>query len=172
MAARSRALPWSAAALALAWGLLLSAPLHGQKQGPDDLSDDPEAERRLTQLADGFEMQLVASEPTIVNPLSMNFDTRGRLWVLCAPRYPQLLPGQEPKDYVVVLEDFAADGRARKSSAFVDGLTVPTGIMPGDGGVYIGQGETLLHFRDSKGKGKADERTVVLTGFGTADTHH
>jgi putative heme-binding domain-containing protein len=135
-------------------------------------TDDPDSERRLMQLPDGFEIQLVASEPTIVNPLSMNFDTNGRLWVLCAPRYPQLLPGQEPRDYVVVLDDFAADGRARKSSVFVDGLTVPTGIMPGDGGVYVGQGESLWHFRDTKGTGRADQRKVVLTGFGTADTHH
>jgi putative heme-binding domain-containing protein len=143
-----------------------------QGKAPDDLNDDPDVERRLTQLADGCELQLVASEPTIVNPLSMNFDTRGRLWVLCAPRYPQLLPGQEPKDYVVVLDDFAPDGKAQKANVFVDGLTVPTGIMPGDGGVYIGQGETLLHFRATKGQAKADERRVVLTGFGTADTHH
>jgi putative heme-binding domain-containing protein len=136
------------------------------------MSDDPEAERRLMQLPEGFEVQLVACEPTVVNPLSMNFDPQGRLWVLCAPRYPQLLPGQAPKDYVVVLEDFDATGRARKARVFVDGLTVPTGLMPGDGGVYVGQGESLLHFRDSKGTGKADERRVLLTGFGTADTHH
>jgi putative heme-binding domain-containing protein len=147
-------------------------PVRSQDKGPTELSDDPDVERRLMQLADGFEIQLVASEPTIVNPLAMNFDANGRLWVLCAPRYPQLLPRQEPKDYVVVLEDFAADGRARKTSVFVDGLTVPTGIMPGDGGVYIGQGETLLHIRDTKGRGNADERRVVFTGFGTADTHH
>ena len=160
--------------LGLALGCLLglTGPLLPQGKTPDDLSDDPEAERRLMQLPDGFEMQLVASEPAIVNPLSMNFDTQGRLWVLCAPRYPQLLPGQEPKDYVVVLEDFAPNGKARKSSVFVNGLTVPTGIMPGDGGVYVGQGETLLHFRDTKGQGKADVRRVVFTGFGTADTHH
>ncbi len=160
---------WLRPALALTAILALGAPLFAQGKTP---SDDPEAERQLMQLADGFEMQLVASEPAIVNPLSMNFDTQGRLWVLCAPRYPQLLPGQEPKDYVAVLEDFAPNGRARKSSVFVDGLTVPTGLMPGDGGVYVGQGETLLHFRDTRGNGKADERRVVFTGFGTADTHH
>jgi putative heme-binding domain-containing protein len=152
--------------------VVLAAPLLAQGQALKTASDQPEAERQLTQLADGFEMQLVASEPVIVNPLSMNFDTQGRLWVLCAPRYPQLLPGQEPKDYVAVLEDFAPNGQARKSSVFVDGLTVPTGLMPGDGGVYVGQGETLLHFRDTKGTGKADERRVIFTGFGTADTHH
>jgi putative heme-binding domain-containing protein len=152
--------------------LSLAGRVRAQGKVSNDLSDDPDVERQLMQLPEGFEIQLVASEPTIVNPLGMNFDANGRLWVLCAPRYPQVLPGQEPKDYVVVLEDFAADGRARKPSVFVDGLTVPTGIMPGDRGVYIGQGETLLHFRDTKRTGKANERRVIFTGFGTSDTHH
>jgi putative heme-binding domain-containing protein len=139
---------------------------------PAEMSDDPEVFRTLTQLPKGFAIQLVAAEPTIVNPVQINFDTRGRLWVLCAPRYPQILPGQTPGDYVVVLEDFDARGRAKKSTVFVEGLTVPTGMMPGDGGVYVGQGETLLHFSDPKNTGKATERKVVFAGFGTADTHH
>ncbi len=152
---------------------LFCAPAFAQNKSAPEMSDDPEMERTLTQLADGFELQLVAAEPTIVNPIQMNFDTRGRLWVICAPRYPQILPGQEPKDYVVVLEDFDAKGKARKSRVVVDGLTVPTGIMPGDGGVYIGQGETLLHFKEPPPeKGTELQRRVLLTGFGTADTHH
>jgi putative heme-binding domain-containing protein len=167
-----RRLSWARFALTASCVLSLGSPLSAQNKVPNELNDDPEVQRQLMQVPEGFEIQLVASEPTIINPLSMNFDTRGRLWVLCAPRYPQVLPGQEPKDYVVVLDDFDAKGRARKSNVFVEGLTVPTGIMPGDGGVYIGQGESLLHFRDTKGKGKADERKVVFTGFGTADTHH
>src|ERR1043166_207317 len=167
-----RRLSWARFALTASCVLSLGSPLSAQNKVPNELNDDPEVQRQLMQVPEGFEIQLVASEPTIINPLSMNFDTRGRLWVLCAPRCPQVLPGQEPKDYVVVLDDFDAKGRARKSNVFVEGLTVPTGIMPGDGGVYIGQGESLLHFRDTKGKGKADERKVVFTGFGTADTHH
>ena len=144
-------------------------PLAAQKL--DDLSDDPEVARKLMQLPDGFEAQLVASEPTIVNPLQINFDSRGRLYVLCVPRYPQILPGQAPNDYVVMLDDFDKTGKARKSRVVVDGLMVPTGMMPGDGGVYVGQAEALLHFREPKGDGKFEKRTL-LTGFGTADTHH
>jgi putative heme-binding domain-containing protein len=136
----------------------------------DDMSDDPAAERRLMQLPPGFEMQLVAAEPDIVNPIAMNFDTRGRLWVVCAPRYPQILPGQKPADYVVVLDDFDARGKARSAKVFATGLTVPTGLAPGDGGVYVGQAHSLLHFRED-GKGKV-ERRVLLTGLGTQDTHH
>src|SRR4051812_43391966 len=58
-------------------------------------SDDPEAERRLLQLPDGFDVQLYASEPEVINPVTMNFDAQGRLWVLCLPSYPHVLPGQE-----------------------------------------------------------------------------
>src|SRR5438309_3562 len=123
-----RRLSWARFALAAGCLLSLSWQLSAQDKVANELSDDPEVQRRLMQVPEGFEIQLVASEPTIINPLSMNFDTCGRLWVLCAPRYPQVLPGQEPKDYVVVLGDFDAKGRARKSSVFVEGLTVPTGI--------------------------------------------
>jgi putative heme-binding domain-containing protein len=143
----------------------------GGKQ-PEELSDDPAVERRLMDLPAGFEIQLVAAEPDVVNPIQMSFDPQGRLWVVCAPRYPQQLPGQEPADYVLFLDDFDASGKAKSARVFAGGLTVPTGLAPGDGGVYVGQAESLLHLRDSKGTGKADERRVVLAGFGTQDTHH
>ena len=149
--------------------LAFAGPLSAQKL--NDMSDDPEVARQLMQLPAGFEAQLVASEPTVVNPLTINFDARGRLYVLCAPRYPQILPGQTPSDYVVRLDDFDKAGKARKAQIVVDGLMVPTGMMPGDGGVYVGQAEALLHFREPKGNAKAEKRTL-LTGFGTADTHH
>ncbi|MBM4067689.1 MAG: c-type cytochrome [Planctomycetes bacterium] len=153
-------------------GMLSLQPGALGQMPPAEMSDDPEVFRKLTQLPDGFEIQLVAAEPTIINPVQINFDARGRLWVLCAPRYPQILPGQAPKDYVVVLEDFDPAGKAKKSTVFVEGLTVPTGMMPGDGGVYVGQGETLLHFSDPGKTGKATKRKVVFAGFGTSDTHH
>jgi putative heme-binding domain-containing protein len=134
--------------------------------------DDPETERQQMELPPGFEIQLVASEPAVINPIAMNFDTAGRLWVACAPRYPQVLPGQEPADYILVLDDFAATGKARSVRVFAGGLTMPTGLAPGDGGVYVGQGDSLWHLRDMTGHGTAGERRCLLTGFGTQDTHH
>jgi putative heme-binding domain-containing protein len=136
----------------------------------DDMSDDPAVECRLMDLPPGFEIQLVASEPAIVNPIQMNFDPQGRLWVACAPRYPQLLPGQEPADYIMVLDNFDTNGKARSTRMFARGLMIPTGLAPGDGGVYVAQADALLHFRDTK-SGKTEKR-IVLAGFGTQDTHH
>ena len=64
------------------------------------------------------------------------------------------------------------DGKADKTTVFADGLLIPTGIEPGDGGAYVANSTELLHFNDTDGDGKADRRRVVLSGFGTEDTHH
>ena len=55
---------------------------------------------------------------------------------------------------------------------FAGGLLIPTGIEPGDGGVYVANSTELLHLKDTDGDGKADQTRVVLSGFGTEDTHH
>jgi putative heme-binding domain-containing protein len=160
---------WASAALPR------TAEARASQQNPpklDPLSDDPEVERQLLQVPEGFEIQLFASDPVVKRPVSMSFDAKGRLWVLCIPRYPQILPGQDPDGYVVILEDREGKGRADSSQVFLSGLGVATGMLPGDGGVYIGEGESLLHFKDTRGTGTADERRVLLTGFGTQDTHH
>jgi putative heme-binding domain-containing protein len=170
---RQRTLIRGRQAWLLGLAVLLALPAGpGRLAAGEDMSDDPEAERRLMELPPGFEMQLVATEPAVINPIQMNFDPQGRLWVVCAPRYPQLLPGQEPADYVLVLDDMGANGKARSARVFAKGLMIPTGLMPGDGGVYVGQADSLLHFRDTRGTGQADQRRVVLAGFGTQDTHH
>src|SRR5262249_26563090 len=133
--------------------LLLATVVRAQPAAAPAMSDDPAVEKQLLSPPPRLQIQPVAPEPAGVNPAPINFDPAGRLWVLCIPRYPQLLPGQSPEDFVAVLEDFDATGKARKTSVFADKLTVPTGMAPGDGGVYIGQADTLLHLKDTKGTG-------------------
>jgi putative heme-binding domain-containing protein len=124
------------------------------------------------EVADGLEVTLWAENPLLHKPIQMNFDTRGRLWIASSEVYPQIEPGQRAADKVIVLEDTTGAGRADKATVFADGLLIPTGIEPGDGGVYVAQSTELLHFADTDGDGKADMRRVVLSGFGTEDTHH
>ncbi|HTL28401.1 MAG TPA: PVC-type heme-binding CxxCH protein [Tepidisphaeraceae bacterium] len=138
----------------------------------DAMSNDPAVERRLLELPEGFDLQLYASEPTVINPVTMNFDPQGRLWVLSLPGYPHLLPGQEPRDFITVLDPPDENGRARSSHVFATGLSVPTGMIPGDGGAYVGEADSLLHLKDTDGDGNADQRRVLLSGFGTQDIHH
>ena len=133
---------------------------------------DPEVERRSFVVADGFEVNLYAADPAIAKPIQMNFDPQGRLWIASSEIYPHIKPGQGANDKVLVIEDTNQDGTANVTRVFADGLLIPTGVAPGDGGAYIANSTELLHMKDTDGDGKADETKVVLSGFGTEDTHH
>src|SRR2546427_10458236 len=107
--------------------------------------DDPAAELASFQIADGFEVNLFASEKDgVVKPIQMRFDARGRLWVIGSMVYPQIEPGQVPNDKVLILEDRDGDGRCDKMTIFADGLMIPTGIELGNDGAYVAQGTELL----------------------------
>ena len=134
--------------------------------------DDPASELASFQIAPGFEVNLFASETNgVVKPIQIRFDARGRLWVIGSTVYPLIEPGQQPNDKVLVLEDTNHDGRADKTTVFADGLMIPTGLEVTGDGAYVGHGTELLFLKDNDGDGKADERRVVLRGFGTGDNH-
>jgi putative heme-binding domain-containing protein len=134
---------------------------------------DPEIERKSFKVADGFEVTLWAADPQIAKPVQMNWDAQGRLWIASSSMYPQIKPGETPVDKVLVLEDTDGDGKSDKSTVFADGLLLPTAVIPDNvGGAYVANSTELLHFKDTNNDLKADERKVVLTGFGTEDTHH
>ena len=142
---------------------------YNPKEYPDN---DPQKELESFKIADGFEVTLFAAEPLVVKPIQMNWDAEGRLWVISSTAYPHLKTGEQANDKVFVLEDTDGDGKADKSTIFAEGLLTPTGILPGDGGVYVANSTEILFLADTDGDGKADVRRKVLSGFGTADTHH
>ncbi len=133
---------------------------------------DPEIERKTFKVADGWEATLWAADPLLAKPIQMNWDARGRLWVSTSTTYPMVVPGEKPDDKVLILEDVDGDGKAEKATVFAGGLFIPTGIEVGHGGCYVANATELLHLADTDGDGKADTRKVVLSGFGTEDTHH
>ncbi|MBN8248951.1 MAG: hypothetical protein J0L84_16100, partial [Verrucomicrobia bacterium] len=124
-------------------------------------------------VAPGFEVSLWAENPMLYKPIQMNWDPQGRLWVASSRLYPQIRPGQDAEDAVIVLEDTNGDGQADKHTVFAEGLVIPTGVVPdGRGGCYVAASHQLLHVTDTDGDGKGDQRTIVLSSFGTEDTHH
>jgi putative heme-binding domain-containing protein len=95
------------------------------------------------------------------------------MWVATSPIYPQIRPGAKPVDQILVLEDTNQDGVADKRTVFADGLLIPTAVLPDEeGGAFVANSTELLHLSDRDGDGVADERHVVLSSFGTEDTHH
>ncbi len=147
-----------------------------QAAQPKSLADipsaDPEVEKAAFVVPEGFEINLFAGDPMIQKPVQMNFDAQGRLWVVSSTTYPHIKPGQEAQDQVVVLEDTKHTGKADKATVFADGLHIPTAVIPGDGGAYVANSTEVLFLKDTNGDLKADERKVILSGFGTEDTHH
>lgn len=134
---------------------------------------DPEDERKEFVVPKGFDISLFAAEPMIKNPIHMNFDSRGRLWVATSPIYPHIMPGAIPTDQVVILEDTNNDGRADRRTIFAEDLLIPTAVLPDDrGGAFVANSTELLHLSDTDGDGQSDMRRVILSGFGTEDTHH
>src|SRR5689334_10975478 len=72
----------------------------------------PAEQQKMFRLPEGFEIQLVASEPDIAKPMNMAFDDRGRLWVTDTIEYPFPAEGRKGRDTVKVLEDLDENGRA------------------------------------------------------------
>ena len=135
-------------------------------------SSDPAVEKATFVVPEGFEVNLYASDPQLAKPIHMNFDAQGQLWIASSEVYPHIKPGQKATDKIIVLKDTNGDGRADKRTVFVDNLLIPTGVVPGDGGVYVANSTDLIHYSDTNGDGMSDRKRVVLSGFGTEDTHH
>ncbi|GAB3943043.1 L-sorbosone dehydrogenase [Spirosoma harenae] len=152
--------------------ILLTTALVNQDNNPDVPDPDVKRELESFKVADGFEVTLFAAEPLVAKPIQMNWDADGRLWVVSSTAYPHLKTGEQANDKIFVIEDTNGDGKADKSTIFAEGLLTPTGILPGDGGVYVANSTEILHFADTDGDGKADKKRRILSGFGTADTHH
>lgn len=122
-----------------------------------------------------FEVNLFAGEeqfPEIANPIQVRWDNRGRMWVCTSQAYPHVYPGQEPGDRLVILEDTDGDGRADTSKVFADDLHVPLSFEFGNGGVYVSEQPNLTFLADTDGDDRADVHEVLLSGFGTEDSHH
>ncbi|MEL6925669.1 MAG: PVC-type heme-binding CxxCH protein, partial [Bacteroidota bacterium] len=119
-------------------------------------------------------VNLFASEKDfdLANVMAINFDDRGRLWALTMPSYPHYLPGETPRDKILILEDTDKDGRADRQTIFADSLYLPTGFELGNGGVYVAEQSNLLFLEDTDGDDRADRKKILLQGFGTEDSHH
>src|SRR5262245_59755978 len=121
-----------------------------QEQPPNAPYPPDEAIRRIS-VPEGFTVELVASEPDIVNPIAMSFDDRGRIWITESVEYPRK-PAGIGRDRVKILEDTDADGRADKVTIFAEGLNIPTGVALGYGGVWVLNAPALRFLRAKDGR--------------------
>ncbi|MBI4623001.1 MAG: c-type cytochrome, partial [Verrucomicrobia bacterium] len=139
---------------------------------PSVKAQTPEEELATLEVHPDYEVNLFASEQDGVGKVvQIRWDERGRLWALCIPDYPQVKPGARPRNRLLICEDTNHDGRADTFRVFADELEMPLGFELGDGGVYLAASTGLWHLQDTTGGDRADERRLVLGGFGTGDSH-
>jgi putative membrane-bound dehydrogenase-like protein len=153
----------------------------------------PEEAVARMKVPDGFAVRLVAAEPLVRQPVAIDFDDRGRPWVLQYLQYPNpaglkrvkvdrfsrtvydRVPEPPPKgprgdDRLTILEGPDAGGRYHKSRDFVAGLNLASGFAFGHGGVFVLQAPYLLFYPDRDGDGvPAGDPEVLLKGFGMED---
>lgn len=126
----------------------------------------PEESLKSIYVPAGFEVKLAAAEPLIADPVAIDWDAEGRLWVVEMADYPLGMDGKgKSGGRVRVLQDANGDGRYEKSVLFADGLKFPTGIITWRDGVIITAAPDILFLKDTDGDGRADSREVLFTGF-------
>ena len=127
---------------------------------------------KFIQLPAEFKLELFAQEPDIIEPIAFNFDERGRLWIIEAINYPNVvLNGSPGDDRIKIVEDTNGDGRADKFTVFADKLNLPTSLVFANGGVIVTAAPHTLFLKDTNGDDKADVRQVLFSGWGIGDTH-
>lgn len=133
----------------------------------------PEESAKLIQVPVGFDLKLFASEPDIINPIAMEWDERGRLWVIETVDYPNTVRDDKGigDDRIKICEDTDGDGKADKFTVFAENLNIPTSMVFSNGGIIVSQAPHFLFLKDTDGDDKADVKKVLIDGWGTFDTH-
>ena len=161
------------------------------EEGPLDVATSL---ARLTAPAD-LVVETVLAEPAIGQPLFLDFDERGRLWVVNYRQYPHPAgltavsrdaflrtvydrrpeppPSHVPgRDRITFHEDTDGDGVYDRHGTFVEGLNIATAFARGRGGVFVLNPPYLLFYADRDGDDVPDgDPEVLLEGFGLEDTH-
>ena len=141
-----------------------------QKVSDQSPALSPQEALQTFYLPPGYYLELVAAEPLVHDPVSIEWDTRGRLWVVEMPSYLRNLelpePNLDPICRIAVLEDTDGDGRMDKRTVFADGLVVPRSVKVTEHGVLVAEPPYVWLMQDRDGDLKADSKEMVADKFG------
>jgi mono/diheme cytochrome c family protein len=134
----------------------------------------PQEELKTFQIAPGYHVELVASEPLIHDPVAMTFDADGRIWVCEMRGFMPDVDGtgkMEPVGSIAVLEDTDGDGIMDKRSLFLDGLVLPRGLCWTADGILVAANGKIWICRANPGEFKCREKALVCE-FNAGNPEH
>ena len=125
------------------------------------------------EIAPGYEVELVAAEPLVQDPVDFDWGADGRLWVVEMADYPHGIDGKgTPGGRIRVLEDTDGDGSYDHATLFAEGLSTPNGVLVWRGGILVTAAPDVLYLEDTTGDGRADRQEVLFTGFVEGNEQH
>ena len=131
-----------------------------------------EDELKTFYLPPGYHVELVAGDPLVQDPIWIDFDADGRMYVLEMPGFAMdktMADSREPIGRVAVLEDTNDDGRMDTRTVFLEGLVLPRALKVLDRGVLVGEPPNLWLAEDTNGDLKADKKALIRNDFGRAE---
>lgn len=133
----------------------------------------PQESLKAIHVSPGFTVELVAAEPLVQDPVYVDWDERGRMWVVEMADYPfHEHKGKVRGGRIKILESTRGDGVYDKATVFLDGLAYPTGLARWKNGVIVASVPEVFHAEDTDGDGKADRRTALFDGFAKGNPQH
>ena len=136
-------------------------------EGPSPEKTPPQ-ELATFQLEDGLQIQLIAAEPLVQDPVVMTFDPDGRLWVVEMRGFMPDIDGKgenEPVGRVSILEDIDGDGVMDSSKIYIDSLVMPRAIALVEGGALVVENMSLWLTEDIDEDGRADTKILLDTAY-------
>jgi len=162
------------------WPLfIVVASFAAEPQTPKGPLSPEESLKHLVLGDQNLVIEIVAAEPEVIDPVAIQFDEHGRMWVVEMRDYPTGPqhappplggPDAKPLSRIKLLEDKDGDGRYETAHVFADNLLFATGVQPWDGGVIVTHSGEIVYLKDTDGDHKADVREVWFTGFSETNT--
>ena len=125
------------------------------------------------ELHSDLQIELVAAEPLVMDPIDVAWGPDGRMWVVEMADYPLGIDGKgKGGGRIRYLVDSNKDGNYDQSTLFLDDIPFPTSVFPWKDGVLITTPPDILYARDTDDDGKADSITPLYTGFTLGNQQH
>jgi mono/diheme cytochrome c family protein/glucose/arabinose dehydrogenase len=145
-------------------------PPEVQKVSDDSPALTPDEALKTFYMPPGYRLELVASEPLVQDPIVMDWDLQGRIWVVEMPGFvPDLQapePLMDPIGKIVVLEDTNHDGKMDKRTVFADNLVLARSLKVLDAGVLVAEPPNVWLMKDTDGDLKMDKKELVTDQYG------
>ena len=125
----------------------------------------PEQSMASFQVEPGFMVSLFVAEPHVIDPVDVEFDEFGNIYVVEMLDYPYKPEPGEARSRIRYLEDTDGDGIIDHSVIFQDSLNEATSVLPWKAGLLVCSAPDILYLKDTDGDHQADHREALFTGF-------